>query len=73
LAKIFGPNREDIKTYYQENEISGTCNGNGGNEISTFWCRIIGGTAVWKVGGRRRREESIKMNQREAECEGRLD
>lgn len=52
--------------------MSGTCNGNGGNEISTFQCTIFGGTAVWKVEGNRKKE-SIKMNQREAECEVRLD
>jgi hypothetical protein len=50
----------------------GTCNENGGNEIPTFWSGICGVNAVWKVG-RCRREECIKMNQREAEGEGRLD
>jgi hypothetical protein len=50
----------------------GACNGKGGNEISIFWCGISGGTVVWKVRASRR-EKCIKMNQREAECEGRLD
>jgi hypothetical protein len=50
----------------------GTCNGKGGNEISIFWFGISGGTALWEVGGNRR-EEWIKINQREAECKRRLD